>query len=122
MSKATGGELIAMNENLDGKLDRVFRAYRDACPDVDGGSDFTPRLWAKIEARRSMPARLRRFTQGFVSAAAAMCLAMSLFLAVPLVHNNVNPGSYLELLDDEHSNDTLAYADIDNENDGDLNQ
>lgn len=119
-TSATGGELIAMNENTDNRLDSLFRDYRDACPDTEGSPAFTPQLWAKIDARRGASFRLRRLAQGFVSAAAAMCLAMSLFLVVPITNSAVSPGSYLEILDDEH--ETLAYADIDDDAAGDLNQ
>lgn len=107
-----------MNDNIDHRLDRIFRAYRDACPEVEGSSDFMPKLWARIDARRAASSRWRRLAQGFVSAAAAMCLGMSLFLIAPITGGNGTPGSYLEILDDEH--DTLAYADIDD--DGELNQ
>jgi len=34
------------------RLDELFRAYREACPDVDAGANFMPGLWAKIEARQ----------------------------------------------------------------------
>ncbi len=106
-----------MQDDLDGRLDRLFHAYREACPDTDGSANFTPQLWARIEARRTPAPKWRRLTQGFVSAAAAMCLAMSLLLIVPITTSSAGP-SYLEILDDEH--ETLAFADI--EDDGDLNQ
>ncbi len=31
------------------RLDRLFAAYRDACPDLDGSPNFMPRVWEAIE-------------------------------------------------------------------------
>ena len=35
----------------DVRLDRMFRAYREACGDPDASANFMPNMWAKIEAR-----------------------------------------------------------------------
>ena len=39
----------------DERLDALFRAYRQACPDPEPSADFMPRLWLKIEARERVP-------------------------------------------------------------------
>lgn len=109
-----------MNDS-NGGLDDLFRAYREACPDIEGSPSFTPQLWQKIDARRGVSARLRRWAQVFVSASAALCLAMSVMLFVPIGAQN-GPGSYLEILDNENSHETMAYADFDDDGIGDLNQ
>lgn len=109
-----------MNDDMDGRLDSLFQAYRRACPDVEGSPTFTPRLWQKIEARRSTPNRLRRWAQVFVSASAGLCLAMSLMMVVPFGSQTGGTGSYLDILDNENSHETMAYAELDD--DGDLNQ
>jgi hypothetical protein len=42
-----------MDENgSENKLDALFAEYRSAFPDTDGGVNFIPNLWQKIEARR----------------------------------------------------------------------
>src|SRR5580704_15279954 len=42
-----------MDENGSGQeLDALFAEYRSAIPDVDGGANFMPNLWQKIEARK----------------------------------------------------------------------
>jgi len=35
------------------KLDALFAQYREACPDREASASFMPRLWERIEARRS---------------------------------------------------------------------
>jgi hypothetical protein len=97
-------------ENADRKLDQLFRAYREACPDVEAGPNFMPQLWQKIERRQNLPFVMRRFARVFASAAAAACLVMSLLLVLP---SKRSPLSYLDVLDQENPPETLAYADID---------
>jgi hypothetical protein len=41
-----------MNENIESKLDGLFAEYRSAFPEADGGVNFMPNLWQKIEARK----------------------------------------------------------------------
>jgi len=53
----------------DGKLDALFAEYRGAFPDPEGGADFMPGLWRKIENRRMEISRtFRRLAQLFVAA------------------------------------------------------
>ena len=35
----------------ENRLDELFRAYRKACPDPEASVNFTPTMWARIEAR-----------------------------------------------------------------------
>ncbi len=99
----------------DRKLDDLFRDYRNACPDMDGGAAFTPRLWQKIESRKGVPFLMGRFTRMFVTAAAALCVAMGLFLTIPQSQTFLVSQTYLESLDNEHPLDLMAYVDADTE-------
>ena len=62
----------------EGRLDRLFAAYRDACPDLDGSPNFMPRVWEGIEQSRPVswvfPMRLwaQRLIMGTSLAAALM--------------------------------------------------
>jgi len=40
------------NQLGDNQLDRLLASYRQACPDVDAGPEFMPKLWQRIESRR----------------------------------------------------------------------
>ncbi|HUQ94824.1 MAG TPA: hypothetical protein VM120_24305 [Bryobacteraceae bacterium] len=109
-----------MNDYNEGKLDDLFRAYRQACPDLEGSANFMPNLWRKIEARQAVPFAWPRLTRLFVSTAAALCLAMSIFLFSPVSPSPAALISYVEALDTEHSHELLAYADIDAISPGDM--
>ena len=43
-----GGE-----SEVEARLDDLFHAYREACPDPEPSVNFMPAMWAKIEARQA---------------------------------------------------------------------
>jgi hypothetical protein len=102
---------MAMNTNRrdrDNELNALFADYRAAVPDPDASANFMPQLWRKIEARQSFTIRVRRLTQVFVGAAAAICL---LFATIEVVPGSSRPevrGSYLDVLAAAHPADNLA--------------
>ncbi len=63
-----------MDQNTE--LDHLFERYRTAVPDPEASVNFMPELWRKIEARQFFLARLKKLTQVFVAAAAAICLLL----------------------------------------------
>jgi len=93
------------DREADDRLQALFAAYRQACPEPEPGADFMPQLWRRVEARRSFRYRLSRMARGIITAAAAAALLMGVFLARPPV--NPTP-SYLELLAAGQSRDNLA--------------
>lgn len=102
--------MSANNEMMpDDRLSRVFAAYKEACPDPEPGTDFMPRLWEKIEARRTFAFSLRRLARAIITAAAVASLAMGIYLAQPV--HNPSP-SYLDLLAAEQTHDVIADAEI----------
>ncbi|MCC6394479.1 MAG: hypothetical protein IT167_28040 [Bryobacterales bacterium] len=108
------------HDELDRRLNVLFREYRQACPDLDGSANFMPQLWQKIEARQTLPLMLGRWTRMFVSFAAALCLAMAVILVVPHHQTSVLQTSYVEALEREHPNDILAYSDVVPDNSGEV--
>lgn len=95
------------------QLDRVFAAYRRACPTPEPSSAFMPEVWAKIDARRSARLALQRWTRGFVTAAVAACLAMVLYMALP--QRSEPPAgttSYVDALSATEPFETLAYSEM----------
>lgn len=107
------------HDELDRRLDILFREYRQACPDPEGSPNFMPQLWQKIEARQTLPLVLGRWTRMFVSFAAALCLAMAVVLVAPYHQSQVVQTTYVEALEREHPNDMLAYSDVVPDNIGD---
>ena len=71
-----------MDQNTE--LDQLFERYRSAVPDPEAGVNFMPDLWRKIEARQFFLRRVKRLTQVFVVAAAAICLLLGIALEVPV--------------------------------------
>lgn len=107
---------MSHEQQLDGfneQLDRLLKAYREACPDPEPSSGFMPRVWQKVEARRSYNQFLRRWAQGFVTAAAALSLLMVAFLAIPRSQTSFVPNStYVEVLASNLAPESLEAAEL----------
>ena len=87
-------------------LDRLFRAYRDACPDPGASANFMPELWRRIEERQRSAFFLGRWARAFVTAAAVLTLAMAAYLYVPHGASMFSVESYVEALAASHAQDT----------------
>lgn len=99
-------------ESRDRELDLLLSRYRDACPDPEPSVNFMPRLWEKIESRQRFVLRLRRWTQGFVTAAAAASLLLAVLQVLPKDRAVVYSATYLEALVDDPSADALPFQDV----------
>jgi len=94
-------------ENGDARLDALFAEYREAVPDPEASADFTPKLWAKIEARRVETAWVfRRLAQICVAATVALALLISTVL-MPTGDNGETfySGTYVDILAADHAED-----------------
>jgi hypothetical protein len=89
-------------------LDKLFGAYRQSLPDVDGSADFTPGIWRKIEARRSPVRLVRRMAEAFVAVAALVTLLVGTFLIPSLQRASVYSVSYIDVLTADHSSRDFA--------------
>jgi len=101
-------------DRLEANLDALLARYREATPDPDAGANFMPQLWQKIEASQGVLVVFRRWTQGLVTAAAAVCLLMVLYLSSPVSQPSpVYTATYLDALAADHSTpERLAYAEV----------
>jgi hypothetical protein len=99
---------------LDKALDTLFAAYRGVCPDPDASSAFMPRLWEKIDARRSFAFKLSLYARGLASIAAAVCLAVAVFQFTSIANgiDAVYTQTYVDALRNDNSPETLAYAGV----------
>jgi len=88
---------------LESRLDACFAAYRDACPDPEPSADFMPQLWARIEGRRQAQAVVtwRRWAEGFLSLAAAVCLLIVLTQVVPQSAPTYYHSTYIDQLSED---------------------
>jgi len=90
------------------ELDALFASYKAAVPDPDASANFMPELWGKIDARRSFTLRVRKLTQVFVGAAAALCLLFAMIEVVPnSTHADIH-GTYVDMLAATHPVDNLS--------------
>ena len=74
---------MSMRGNEDEKLDALFRAYRDACPDPEASANFMPMLWARIDSRQTFLFSFRRMANAFVTAAVALSIALGVYMTIP---------------------------------------
>src|ERR1035441_3333188 len=96
---------MSMRGNEDEKLDALFRAYRDACPDPEASANFMPTLWARIDSRQTFLFSFRRMANAFVTAAVALSIALGVYMAVPRTAAQF-PQTYIEALADANTLDT----------------
>jgi len=96
-----------MDQNSE--LDHLFERYRAALPDPEASVNFMPELWQKIEARQFFLVRVKKLTQVFVAAAAAICLFLGIILQVPVatVQQSVG-GNYVDVLADASPAENLS--------------
>jgi hypothetical protein len=62
--------------NDDRELDDVFQRYRTSCPEVEGSASFMPKLWEKIENRRSFWFAFQGLARAAMTASTALCLLL----------------------------------------------
>jgi hypothetical protein len=98
-----------VNVDRDGELSHLFESYRAALPDPEASVNFMPELWRKIEARQFFLVRLKKLTQVFVAAAAAICLLLGIILQSPVSsETTVVRGNYVDVLADANPAENLA--------------
>lgn len=102
-----------MNRMNDDQLDRMWAEYREAVPDQEPSTDFMPRLWKRIEARRTEPLSVfRRLTEVCVVAT----LALTLLMAVIIPELQRDPGvsgTYVDALVAEQAHGYAAMLAVD---------
>ncbi len=95
-------------EPNDAELNALFARYKAAVPDPDPSVNFMPELWRNIEARQTFVLRVRKLTQVFVGAAAAVCLLFAMIQVVPAGSRPELHASYVDALAAAHPADNLA--------------
>jgi len=73
----------SMRGNDEQRLDALFRAYRNACPNPEASANFMPNLWQRIEARQTYTFSFRRMANAFVTAALALSLGLGVYMSIP---------------------------------------
>lgn len=90
------------------ELSALFAKYKAAVPDPDASANFMPELWRCIQARQTLMLRVRKLTQVFVGAAAAVCLLFAMIQVVPGGSRPEVHANYVDALAAAHPADNLA--------------
>ncbi|MGQ9634263.1 MAG: hypothetical protein ACUVXB_08435 [Bryobacteraceae bacterium] len=99
-------------EELDKELDRLLAAYREVCEPPEPGPDFMPRLWEKIEARRSVSYSFARLSRAFITAAAAIFLLLVVLQTTSWTPPVFYTQSYVEALAEASASDAASSFEI----------
>jgi len=95
-------------DQFNDELNDLFASYKASLPDVEASANFMPELWRRIEGRQSILLRIKRLTQVFLAAAAAISIVFVSLLSVPAFTRPDGSGSYIEVLADAYPTETLA--------------
>jgi len=95
-------------EQLNRELDELLAEYKGVCEAPEPGANFLPRMWERIDARRSVTLQFRRIMQAFVGAAAVICLMMGALVAVRPAANVPEHATYIDALAEAHRGESLA--------------
>jgi hypothetical protein len=87
----------------DSRLDALFQRYRVACPDVDPSANFMPRVWMKIEGRRSFWFVFQKLARAAMTACAALCLLLVVLNVYSASQALALAPSYTDALMAEHT-------------------
>lgn len=99
-----------MSGQRNDRLDALWTEYRDACPDPEPSAEFTPKLWQRIEARRTSTTFVfRRVAQVCVMATLAVTVLIGMVVIPRLQNAPVYAATYVDVLAADHPN---TYVDI----------
>ena len=87
------------------ELDRLFHAFREACPDPEPSVNFMPEMWSRIEAREASRSIFGKFAKTLVTAALGASALIALLASSYSQQGSVYDGSYLQALAADHVSD-----------------
>jgi hypothetical protein len=91
---------------VEARLNDLFQAYREACPDPQPSVNFMPAMWAKIEAREASTTVFSRVAKALVTAALGASVVMGLMSAsYNQPAGTPYEGTYIQALAAEHVSD-----------------
>ena len=113
-NRKVGNGEDALETRLGSRLDGLFAAYRDACPDPEPSPDFMPRLWARIEGRRQFQEAFawRRWAEAFLSLAAVTCLLIVMLQVLPPSTSAYFRSTYIDQLSEDDGPEHMLLQDV----------
>jgi anti-sigma-K factor RskA len=100
--------------SVEERFSKLLIQYRDACPETDGGRNFLPGIWTRIQEQRLLLRRARGWTSALVSLAAVLCLVLAVLLS--LENAPVTEHTYVDVLDQQSDGSVLVEASYQGEN------
>jgi len=98
---------------LPDELSALLSNYRSAIPDFEGDAQFTPGIWARIEARRHERRWFGRLASGFVTASGVICLLLSAAIWMPRGTAAPYSGTtYVDVLANDFSTDDVVETEL----------
>ena len=88
------------------ELGALFAEYKSLIGDPEPSANFMPQLWRRIESRQNVLLRVKRISQMFVAAAAAICILFATMAAVP--NRQDVSSSYVDVLAQAYPTENLA--------------
>ena len=99
---------MSSSNDREQRLDQLLTAYKAACPDPEGGANFMPTMWQRIEARRSPVLQWVTMSRRALVGALAVCLVLGGVMATALTNSQFYQSTYIEALDDDEVPEDLA--------------
>ena len=101
------------DELREQQLDALFVSYREACPEVEPSANFTPGLWARIDAQRGWMWHLGAYAKRMAVATAAACaLIAGLHIGADWNGESLISRSYVDVLQDSAATEDYAYVPV----------
>ena len=103
----------SMDPNLEANLDALFEQYREACPNVEPSANFTPNLWARIDAQRGWMWHLGAYAKRMALATAAACMFLvGIQIGFSGNAESLLSRSYVDVLQDSAATEDYAYVPV----------
>jgi len=100
-------------QDNEARLDALFQAYREVCPDFEASPDFMLRLWERIEAHQNVAMVFGRLARNLATAALALSCLLGLAVSISGSRAGQLPSeSYAEILSEEHNNASLEFEPV----------
>jgi hypothetical protein len=97
-------ERMHSEDQENSKLNGLWSAYRDACPDPESSPQFMPNLWQKIEARRiDTTSIFKRMAQVCMATTVALLLLTTVMMPTVQDDEALYSSTYADLLAAEHA-------------------
>jgi hypothetical protein len=93
------------------KLNGLWSAYRDACPDPESSPQFMPNLWQKIESRRvDTTSIFKRLAQVCMATTVALLLLTTVMMPTPQDDDALYSSTYADVLAADHADQAYVQA------------